>query len=207
MKASDPRLQDRGRGNRELRRSLGGMRSQEGRNRSSVEVQASGDSRAGPSSNTMSVVARCRNLRVEHVGRLPLPRTSTSSPQRYDSRSGASSFKRWTSGCPRAARGRYDPHLLHPRPAPTSGLSRSLRRWLSARFASRIAASTPSRRIAGWLVRSGLSVQSAVGWTRKPGTSTYSRFSCDIRAGTSGRIGGRIAVWPTGPTTLRWQII
>ena len=41
------------------------------------------------------------------------------------------------------------------------------------------------------------------GLDEKPGTFTYSRFSCNIRAGTSGRIGGKIAVWPTGPTTLR----
>lgn len=45
------------------------------------------------------------------------------------------------------------------------------------------------------------------GLDEKPGTFTYSRFTCDIRAGYQGRIGGRIAVWPTGPTTLRWRIL
>jgi hypothetical protein len=52
-------------------------------------------------------------------------------------------------------------------------------------------------------------VDSAVcrGLDEKPGTFTYSRFTCDIRVGYQGRIGGRIAVWPTGPTTLKWRII
>ena len=45
------------------------------------------------------------------------------------------------------------------------------------------------------------------GLDEKPGTFTYSRFTCDIRAGYQGRIGGRIGVWPTGPTTLRWSIL
>jgi hypothetical protein len=45
------------------------------------------------------------------------------------------------------------------------------------------------------------------GLDEKPGTFTYSRFTCDIRVGYYGRISGRIAVWPTGPTTLRWEII
>jgi hypothetical protein len=45
------------------------------------------------------------------------------------------------------------------------------------------------------------------GLDEKKGTFTYSRFTCDIRAGFSGNIGGRIAVWPTGPTTFRWEIL
>jgi hypothetical protein len=45
------------------------------------------------------------------------------------------------------------------------------------------------------------------GLDEKPGTFTYSRFECDIRAGYQGRIGGRIAVWPTGATTLKWRIL
>lgn len=40
------------------------------------------------------------------------------------------------------------------------------------------------------------------GLDEKQGTFTYSRFTCEIRAGYSGNIGGRIAVWPTGLTTL-----
>ena len=45
------------------------------------------------------------------------------------------------------------------------------------------------------------------GLDERPGTFTYSRFTCDIRVGYQGRIGGRIAVWPTGPSTLKWRII
>lgn len=45
------------------------------------------------------------------------------------------------------------------------------------------------------------------GLDERPGTFTYSRFTCDIRAGYQGRIGGRIAVWPTGQATLRWRIL
>lgn len=45
------------------------------------------------------------------------------------------------------------------------------------------------------------------GLDEKPGTFTFSRFTCDILVGYGGRIRGRIAVWPTGPTTLRWEII
>jgi hypothetical protein len=45
------------------------------------------------------------------------------------------------------------------------------------------------------------------GLDEKPGTFTYSRFTCDILVGYGGHFRGRIAVWPTGPTTLRWQLI
>jgi hypothetical protein len=45
------------------------------------------------------------------------------------------------------------------------------------------------------------------GLDEKPGTFTFSRFTCDILAGVGGRFRGRIAVWPTGSTTFRWQII
>ena len=61
----------------------------------------------------------------------------------------------------------------------------------------------------------GCSTQGAVGLhsaecrglDEKPGTFTYSRFTCDVLVGYYGRIRGRLAVWPTGPTTLRWEII
>ena len=53
----------------------------------------------------------------------------------------------------------------------------------------------------------GRQLPSCRGLDEKPGTFTYSRFTCDIRAGYQGRIGGRIAVWPTGPTTLKWRIL
>jgi hypothetical protein len=45
------------------------------------------------------------------------------------------------------------------------------------------------------------------GLDEKPGTFTYSRFTCDILVGYGGRFRGRIAVWPTGPTTLCWKLI
>jgi hypothetical protein len=45
------------------------------------------------------------------------------------------------------------------------------------------------------------------GLDEKPGTFTYSRFTCDVLIGYYGDIRGRLAVWPTGPTTLRWEIM
>jgi hypothetical protein len=45
------------------------------------------------------------------------------------------------------------------------------------------------------------------GLDEKPGAFTYSQFERDIRAGYKRRIGGRIVVWPTGPTTLEWRIL
>lgn len=44
------------------------------------------------------------------------------------------------------------------------------------------------------------------GLDEKPGTFTYSRFTCEIVL-YNGQARGRIAVWPTGPTTLRWRIL
>jgi hypothetical protein len=45
------------------------------------------------------------------------------------------------------------------------------------------------------------------GLDEKRGTFTYSRFTCDILVGYYRDIRGRIAVWPTGGSTLRWEII
>lgn len=45
------------------------------------------------------------------------------------------------------------------------------------------------------------------GLDERSGTFTYSRFTCDVAVGYGGRIRGRLAVWPTGSTKLRWQIL
>ena len=42
------------------------------------------------------------------------------------------------------------------------------------------------------------------GLDEKKGTFTYSRFTCESSTGSAA---GRIAVWPTGPTTFRWEIL
>ena len=54
----------------------------------------------------------------------------------------------------------------------------------------------------------GVGIRSAEcrGLDEKPGTFTYSRFTCEVFLfGINVR--GRVAVWPTGPTTFRWQLI
>lgn len=52
----------------------------------------------------------------------------------------------------------------------------------------------------------GLRSAECRGLDEKPGTFTYSRFTCEIVVfGVNLR--GRIAVWPTGPTTLRWRLL
>jgi hypothetical protein len=47
------------------------------------------------------------------------------------------------------------------------------------------------------------------GLDEKPGTFTYSRFTCEIVTGSRYYTGarGRIAVWPTGPTAMRWTVL
>ena len=58
--------------------------------------------------------------------------------------------------------------------------------------------------------RVGVALESAVcrGLDEKPGTFTFSRFTCDVVTRYYyGKTQGRLAIWPTGPTSLRWEII
>lgn len=156
----------------------------------------------GVDGNTITLVARCRNLRVD----------TTMTPVGTNPHVVAGSSVRIIEGLFRKARGfGMSPCAgVGSSPPPTGTF------FWSESYAEDMVVSKvriPACNVDGASSTCGTQAPYRVvnaacrGLDEKPGTFTYSRFTCDIRAGYQGRIGGRIAVWPTGPTTLRWQIL
>jgi hypothetical protein len=152
--------------------------------------------------NTLTLVARCRNLRVDTTQRV-----YGTNPHVV-----AGGAKRIIDGIFQKARsaGMSPCSGVGSSPPPTGSYY-----WSESQAEAMVVSKVriPACNVEG--ADSTCGTQSAYrvvdascrGLDEKPGTFTYSRFTCDIRAGYQGRIAGRIAVWPTGPTTLKWRIL
>jgi len=156
----------------------------------------------GADGNMLTLVARCRNLRVDTAQRV-----YGTNPHVV-----AGSSVRIIDGLFRKARGfGMSPCAGTGSSPPTTGTYFWSESYAEEMIVSKVRIPYcnvyPDDSTCG--TQSPFRVVSAAcrGLDEKPGTFTYSRFTCDIRAGYQGRIGGRIAVWPTGPTTLRWRIL
>jgi hypothetical protein len=151
--------------------------------------------------NTVSLVARCRNLRVDTAmaTRATNPHTIAGPSRRVIDGIFVKAMRLGMASC--EGKGT---------PPPTSGTH-----YWTESFAEdmvirkvriphcNVYPDDPNCRLGG-----SFSVISAEcrGLDEKPGTFTYSRFTCEIVL-FNRTARGRIAVWPTGPTTFRWEII
>jgi hypothetical protein len=152
--------------------------------------------------NTVAIVARCRNLRVD-----TMMNTRATNPHEI----AKPSLLVIDSIVIKARQAGMSPCQGIGTPPPTTGTYYWSESYAEQRVISKVRIPYcnlyPNDSQCRLLPAQGVVDAQCRGLDEKPGTFTYSRFACEILVGYGGKFRGRIAVWPTGPTTLRWQLI